>query len=54
MAAALAPAATMARHKLRMVLPQRKPNVNPADQLEDMKRWSPVAATSQTADSAAD
>ena len=45
MAAALAPAATMARHKLRRLLPQRKPDENPADRIEEMPRWAPVAST---------
>lgn len=54
MAAALAPAATLARHKLRSVMPSRKPDVNPADQLDEMKHWSPVGSTSTTADASAD
>jgi len=45
MAAAIAPAATMARHKLRMLLPTRTPNENPADHLAEMTRWSPVTPT---------
>lgn len=47
MAAALTPAASMMRHRLRTLMPSRKPDVNPAAQLDEMQRWSPVA--SQTA-----
>lgn len=48
MMAAVAPAATMARHKLRAVLPSKKPAENPADHLEDMSRWSPVTTSTPT------
>ena len=44
MAAAITPAASMLHHRLRTLLPQRKPNVNPATQLNEMQRWSPVAS----------
>lgn len=48
MAAALAPAATMARHKLRLLVPSKKPDENPADRLDEMTRWTPVATTGAT------
>ena len=57
MMAAVAPAATMARHKLRSVLPSKKPAENPADRLDEMQRWSAPGSTaspSATAEPAAD
>ncbi len=60
MAAALAPAATMARHRVLSLLPQRRPDVNPALRIEEMRRWSPVTSgsespvTSTATDSSAD
>ena len=48
MAAAITPVATMARHKLRQMLPHRRPNENPADHIEEMPRWSPVATTTDS------
>ena len=49
MAAAIAPAATMAKHKLLSVLPTRTPDTNPADQIDTMTRWSPIAQTTPDA-----
>jgi hypothetical protein len=51
--AAVAPAATMARHKLRSLLPSKKADINPADHIEDMHRWSPVTTSAPSADQAA-
>jgi len=51
MMAAVAPAATVARHKLRSVLPGRKPDSNPADHIDEMRRWT--AAAAPTSDQAA-
>jgi len=48
MAAAITPVATMARHKLRQMLPHPRPNENPADHIEEMPRWSPVATTTDS------
>lgn len=54
MAAALTPAATMMRHRLLTLLPQRKPDVNPATQLDEMTRWSPVASPASSSEPAAE
>ena len=48
MAAALTPVATMARHRLRLLLPQRSSDENPAERIEEMPRWSPVATTTDS------
>ena len=44
--AAVAPAATMARHKLRSLIPSKKHHENPADRLETMQHWSPLTSAS--------
>jgi len=42
--AAVAPAATMARHKLRSLIPSKKHDENPAARVETMRHWSPVTS----------
>jgi hypothetical protein len=58
MMAGLAPVATLARDRVRGLLPNRKPDANPADRVEHMRRWSAVGseapATPPTAEPAAD
>ena len=45
MMAAIAPAATIARHRLYSLIPRRREPENPANQLEVMPRWSAVSDT---------
>jgi hypothetical protein len=54
MMAALAPVATVARDRVRSVLPGHKPDENPADHIEEMQRWTPVASGAAPAEPAAD
>ncbi len=50
MAAALTPAATMMRHRLLTLMPSRKPDVNPADHVDEMQRWSAVGSSATPSD----
>jgi len=46
--AAIAPAATMARHRLNTLLPRRREPENPADRIQEMPRWSAVGEPKST------
>lgn len=46
MMAAIAPAATVARHRLNALIPRRREPENPADHIDEMPRWSAVGETS--------
>ena len=43
MMAALAPAATIARHRLNALIPRRREPENPANHIEEMRRWSAIS-----------
>ncbi|MBT5775564.1 MAG: hypothetical protein HOH95_14450 [Dehalococcoidia bacterium] len=45
MMAAIAPAATVARHRLYSLIPRRREPENPANHIEDMPRWAAVGDT---------
>ncbi len=49
--AAMAPAATIARHRLNALIPRRREPENPAHRIEEMRRWSPVSEPSSTSNS---
>ena len=52
MMAALAPAATVARHRLNALIPRRREPENPANHIEEMPRWSAISepASPRTSD----
>ena len=51
MMAALAPAATIARHRLSALIPGRREPENPAHRIDQMRRWSPVGEATKPTNS---
>jgi hypothetical protein len=48
MMAALAPAATLARHRIAALMPRRSALENPAEHIDEMPRWSAVGSKAAT------